>query len=34
MIAKIESPLDRLSRPEGKRSGKAEKRRREVQPTA
>src|SRR5947209_5071408 len=34
MIARIASPLDLLSRPEGKKSGKAEKRRKEVQPTA
>jgi integrase/recombinase XerD len=34
MIANVESPLDLLSEPKRKRSGKAEKRRKEVQPTA
>jgi integrase/recombinase XerD len=34
MIAKVESPLDRLSQPKRKRAGKAEKSREEVQPPA
>jgi hypothetical protein len=33
LITKVESPLDRLSQPKRKRSGKAENRRKKDQPT-